>query len=387
VTRLLLYSDCAGVYGAEQINHSLAMGLHGAGFVVSFAQPRAAHALIDAREAAGIAHYWLPQEQLYELAAPAPSLCDAGPARSVMGEAQPELVLFADGCPLSSLAAKEYCRARRIPFVVLVHCVFEGWQRDYAAHLPALAQCYAAALQVIAVSAENLALLHTGFGLAPAKGRVIHNGRPARFFAPVDTDERAQLRSALGVAPRSILCLSVGRMEWVKGYQYQLEAMRKMVRRPCWPTLHFLWVGSGTQQVRLAGLARLLARDRMTHYEQHDDMPALLAAADILVHTAQYEGMPLVILEAMARGLPVVATAVSGIPEALGDTGCLLNAPQAATQLPGEIADAVCSLAMDAARRARLGTAARCRAQALFREESMMQHYLDLIATVAARAQ
>jgi glycosyltransferase involved in cell wall biosynthesis len=386
VTRILVYSDCAGMHGAEQVNHSLALGLQAAGHRVSFAQPLASHALIDARERAGISHHWLPPEQLYELGPLAPSLCDAGPAKRIRREARPELVLFADGCPLSSLAAKEYCRQQDIPFVALVHCVFEGWQVEYAMHLPALAQCYAAARQVVAVSEDNLSLLRRCFALRAGKGRVIHNGRPEKFFAPVDAGERARLRGELGLAPDSVLCLGIGRMEWVKGFHYQLEAMRHMVRQPCWPALHFLWVGSGTQQKRLVGLARLLARDRITHFEEHTDIAALMAASDMLVHAAQYEGMPLVILEAMARGLPVVATAVSGVPEALGDTGVLLDAPDAGTGLSQQIADAVCSLAVDNARRARLGMAARQRAQALFTESSMVQHYRELIADVMAHA-
>lgn len=386
MTRLLVYSDCAGEHGAEQVNHSLALDLQTVGYQVSFAQPRADHALIQAREAAGIPHHWLPPEQLYELGSLAPSLCDAGPAKRIVSEARPGLVLFADGCPLSSLAAKEHCRQQRIPFVVLVHCVFEGWKIDYAMHLPALAQCYAAARDVIAVSADNLSLLRRCFALAGDKGRVIYNGRPERFFAPVDGGERARLRRDLRLAPDSILCLAIGRMEWMKGFHYQLEAMRLMVRRPCWPALHFLWVGSGTQQTRLVGLARLLARDRMMHYGQHPDIPALMAAADMLLHTAQYEGMPLVVLEAMARGLPVIATAVSGVPEALGETGLLLGAPHTATGLPQEIADAVCSLAGDPVQRARLGQSASGRARDLFRDQDMLQQYRELIAHAMAHA-
>ncbi len=86
---LLIYSDCAGMHGAEQVNHSLAMGLRAAGYRVSFAQPRAAHALIDEREALGIAHHWLPPEQLYDLGSEAPSLCDAGPARAILSRRSP----------------------------------------------------------------------------------------------------------------------------------------------------------------------------------------------------------------------------------------------------------------------------------------------------------
>ncbi|MEZ5573716.1 MAG: glycosyltransferase family 4 protein [Halioglobus sp.] len=382
---LLIYSDCAGQYGAEQVNHSLALALHSAGYRVTFAQPRADHALVREREAVGIAHHWLPEEQLYELQSPAASLRDSGPASTIFKQSNPDLVLFADGCPFSSLAAKEWCATHHIGFLVLVHCVVAEWQQDFAVHTATLARCYQAAREVIAVSTDNLHLLRQLFGLASAKGRVIYNGRPAVFFGPPDAGQRMHVREALGVGESSILCLSIGRMEPVKGYQFQLEAMSKLVRSACRESLHFVWVGAGTQQQRLLRVARLLAGRRFTHLEMYTDMPLLLGASDMLLHTARFEGMPLVVLEAMASGLPVVSTGVSGIPEALADTGVLLQPPHLATDLPQEIADAVCSLAADAPRRARLGQAAKLRAQALFGEERMVQQYLVLIAETMAR--
>jgi glycosyltransferase involved in cell wall biosynthesis len=384
VKHVLIYSDCAGQYGAEQVNHSLALGLHAAGLRVSFAQPWAEHTLVREREALGIVHHWLPAERLYELDTPAPSLSDSGPAAAIFTQSAPDLVLFADGCPFSSLAAKECCAALGMPFVVLVHCVFAPWLEDYQAFAPALARCYQAAQQVIAVSAENLQLLHQKFGLAQDKGRVIYNGRPEAFFAPADTAVRGRLRETLGIGANDILCLSIGRMEAVKGYQFQLEALAKLVRRPCWDSLHFVWIGSGTQRQPLLRVARLLAKGKFTHYEAYADVPQLLGAADMLLHTARYEGMPLVVLEAMAAALPVVATAVSGVPEAVGDTGILLSPPQHAADLPQEIADAVCSLALDAPRRARLGQAAQLRAQDLFGEQRMVQQYRHVLAEAMA---
>ncbi|MBK6510390.1 MAG: glycosyltransferase family 4 protein [Haliea sp.] len=363
------------------------MGLRDDGFRVDFAQPRATHHLIDDRQSGGIRHHWLPTEQLYDLTMPALSLRDAAPAASILRECAPDLVLFADGCPLSSLAAKGYCHRHGIPFLVLVHCVYEGWQHDFAEQLPALAQCYQHALEVIAVSKDNLQLLRDCFALGRDKGRVIYNGRPASFFSAVDPEQRQQQRKAMGLGPDSVLCLSVGRMEPVKGYQYQLEAMRALMRCPGWMKLHFLWVGTGTQQQRLLRVARLLAGDRMHHLNEHTDMPGLLGAADLLLHTSRFEGMPLVVLEAMARRLPVVATAVSGIPEALADTGVLLSSPTSAANLPREIANAVCSLTTSAHQRARSGQAAAARAQAMFREEDMLQHYRQLVTTLMAGLQ
>jgi glycosyltransferase involved in cell wall biosynthesis len=380
VKHLLIYSDCAGQYGAEQVNHSLALGLRAAGFHVSFAQPQAAHKLIREREALGIDHCWLPAERLYDLDMPAPSLSDRGPAATIFNQCAPDLVLFADGCPFSSLAAKQCCAMLGIPFVVLVHCVYARWLEDYRAFAPALERAYQTALQVIAVSADNLQLLRQYFGLAQGKGCVIYNGRPDAFFAEVDAAQRVHLRDTLGVGVNDILCLSIGRMEAVKGYEFQLEAMARLVRRPCWELLHFVWIGSGTQQQRFLRVARLLAKGKFTHYEAYAEIPLLLGAADMLLHTARYEGMPLVVLEAMAAALPVVATAVSGVPEAIGETGVLLNSPQHAADLSQEIIDAVCSLALDAPQRARLGQAARRRARDLFGEDRMVQQYRHVLA-------
>jgi glycosyltransferase involved in cell wall biosynthesis len=99
-------------------------------------------------------------------------------------------------------------------------------------------------------------------------------------------------------------------------------------------------------------------------------VPALLAAADIVVLTSRFEGLPLAVLRAMAAGLPVVATAVNGTPEAVraGETGFLVAPGDAAAT-----AEAITRLGRDPALRRRLGRAARARssqfAQARFHHE------------------
>ena len=103
-------------------------------------------------------------------------------------------------------------------------------------------------------------------------------------------------------------------------------------------------------------------------------------AADIFVLPSDLEGMPLAIMEAMAKGLPVVATAVSGIPEELGDTGQLL--PSAATDRSALVNQLIRTLHLwtgNAALRRKLGEAGRTRAQTLFRESLMIERTVDLI--------
>ena len=92
------------------------------------------------------------------------------------------------------------------------------------------------------------------------------------------------------------------------------------------------------------------------------------------------EGMPLAIMEAMAKRLPVVATAVSGIPEELGDTGRLLPDPAADPAATiSSLAETLSAWAADPAARRALGDAARLRAEALFAEERMISQTLAVI--------
>ena len=65
-THIVFYSDCPGVWGAEQINHSIMCGLAASGYRVTCVQSRASHHLIDARARAGIGHVWIADDNLYD---------------------------------------------------------------------------------------------------------------------------------------------------------------------------------------------------------------------------------------------------------------------------------------------------------------------------------
>jgi glycosyltransferase involved in cell wall biosynthesis len=98
-----------------------------------------------------------------------------------------------------------------------------------------------------------------------------------------------------------------------------------------------------------------------------DDVMELLDATDVLIHPSRTEAFPTALLEAMAARVPVVATAVGGIPEIVADdqTGLLVGAPPDA----GRFADAVLTLAADADLRRRLGEAGRRRFEDEFTAE------------------
>ncbi len=148
---------------------------------------------------------------------------------------------------------------------------------------------------------------------------VIHCGVDMQVFQPVQAERRE--RSADGFA---IFC--VGTLHEVKGQTYLIEACRLLQKRGVDFTCHFIGDGPDladlSEQVERAGLnERVQFHGRRTHQE----VAELLQGASVLVSPSvptqdgRREGIPVVLMEAMASGLPVVASAISGIPELVED--------------------------------------------------------------------
>src|SRR5207248_8035636 len=134
---------------------------------------------------------------------------------------------------------------------------------------------------------------------------------------------------------------------------FLLKAIKDLCDSAIWSQLYFAWVGTGTLEPQLrAAVDGLGAQDHVRFLGERLDVADVLAAADIFVLTTLYEGMPRTVMEAMARGLPVAATGVSGIPEELGGTGKLLPDPLLAPQaVVSELVATIRAWAMDASLR------------------------------------
>jgi glycosyltransferase involved in cell wall biosynthesis len=206
---------------------------------------------------------------------------------------------------------------------------------------------------VVTISSDNRSVIETSAGAtADGKVEVIHCGVDPAAFAPSVRGPRGPLR-----------IVAVGTLHEVKGQIHLIEACRRLAERGVAVTCRFIGDGPDrdalqaridayglTDTVTLAG--------RMTT----DAVAAELAAADVLVAPSvptsggKREGIPVVLMEAMATGLPVVASRLSGIPELVTDGVSGLLVP------PGDdaaLADALASLAADPERRTRLGAAGR----------------------------
>ena len=199
--------------------------------------------------------------------------------------------------------------------------------------------------------------------------RVIHNGiEPANAASAAD---RRRARMLLGLDEGAFVVTTVARLDPVKDLGSLLDAFAFVRRRV--PSARLVIVGDGPERQRLEARAEredLAGSVAITGYRS--DVRALLPAADVYASSSISEGVSLTILEAMATGVPVVATSVGGTPEILSDgTGGLL----VPSRDPVRMATAIVSLAQDPRRRRALAAAARRRLEASFTIDRMVDDY------------
>jgi glycosyltransferase involved in cell wall biosynthesis len=203
----------------------------------------------------------------------------------------------------------------------------------------------------------------------PRRIEVVYNG--------VELDGAASkgLRAELGIPDDASLVGEVARLCDVKGQRELIEALAQV------PDARAVLVGvdleqGGAYEADLARTAeRLGVRDRIVFAGRRDNAAALLAELDVFALPSWTEGLPLVILEAMARRRPVVATPVGGTPEVVvdGETGLLVP-----PRNPEALADALRRLLADADLRRRMGDAGYERVRTRFSADAMTARVLEI---------
>jgi glycosyltransferase involved in cell wall biosynthesis len=208
----------------------------------------------------------------------------------------------------------------------------------------------------------------------PRRIAVIPTAVDTERFSPGTADP--EVRQRLGAAPGSALLISVGRLDKLKGHSTLIEAFALVAAKK--PNVRLAFVGEGAErdvlqaQTRARGLG-----DRITFAGGIGDVVPYLRAADLFVLASNTEGMPGAVLEAMAVGLPIVATAVGGTPEAVsdGETGLLVPPRD-----PDRCAAAVERLLDIAALARQMGQRARLRAAERFSIRCTLQLTQELYA-------
>ena len=202
----------------------------------------------------------------------------------------------------------------------------------------------------------------------PARTCVIHNGVALDGVAPAALD---------GAPP---VLVSVGRLAAPKDPLTLVTALASLPPG----SFRAVLVGGGPEHAAVAAAVRRAGLDGVVALlGDRDDVPALLAAGDLFVLASRSEGFPMSVLEAMAAGLPVIASAVGGVPEAVldGETGMLVPPGDA-----GALAGAIVRLLADGRLRREMGSAGRARAAAHFGLERFAAQHVQVYERALAEA-
>lgn len=205
--------------------------------------------------------------------------------------------------------------------------------------------------------------------VAPERIVLVPNGVPSPEPA---AGRRERVRHELGIAADAVVAVAVASMRSVKRHPDFVAAVRAAAENH--PELIGLVVGEGPDRPAIEAAA---AGDPAVRLLGHrDDVPDILAAADVFVLASDFEAAPMAILEAMAAGLPVVATAVGSVPELVldGETGRLVEPRRTA-----ELTTALVDLIEHPGRREAMGRAGAARHRESFSAEAMIDGYEQLI--------
>lgn len=216
-------------------------------------------------------------------------------------------------------------------------------------------------------------------GLMPSQVRVIYNGVPLGSHDHAISD-RSILQS-IGIPIDSLLIGAIGNLYPVKGHIYLVRAMPEILQRH--PGAHVVLLGRGGELEHLREESKALGVEKHIHLLGYrEDTAKWLEVMDVYVQPSLNEGLPLALLEAMNAGVPVVVTAVGGMPEVVvaGQTG-LTVAPNSSD----ELAHAIVKVLGDRNLAVKVGLAGEQQVRANFSLESMIAGYRNVYSELLAR--
>jgi glycosyltransferase involved in cell wall biosynthesis len=227
------------------------------------------------------------------------------------------------------------------------------------------------ATRFVAISEAVRVKVIESTGVAPERVVTVRNG--IELPPPADPALRARRRAELGVADGDPVAICVGRLSPAKGHPHLLRALALLVGE--FPRLTCLLIGDGEERTQLERLASELGvAERVRFLGFRSDVAEWLALGDVFVLPSNWEGLPIALLEAMAAGLPAVATRVAGSVEVIRDGNGLLVPPQD----PPALAAALRSLLTDRAAAARMAARGQADVRAHFGIAAVCARYVEL---------
>ncbi|AGP58884.1 glycosyltransferase family 4 protein [Streptomyces rapamycinicus] len=294
------------------------------------------------------------------------ALTDAGSMASLRRATQEAALVHAHGLR-SGLLAAVALRGRNVPLIVTWHTRVDA-EGARARLVRLMERRVARAAAIVLGASSDLVARARARGARDA--RLAPVAVPAPRRPPETADGRRQkARAELGVVERPLL-VTAGRLEAMAGHGPLLDAARRW--RVLDPRPLLVVAGEGPDRAVLQrridteGLpVRLLGR--------REDVPQLLSAADVAVLSSRWEARSLLAQEALHAGVPLVATAVGGVPELVGEAAELVPYGD-----PEALADAVTGLLADPVRRVELATAGRARTAGWPTEDDTVAHVLSV---------
>lgn len=243
---------------------------------------------------------------------------------------------------------------------------------DYVPNRLFAGYLYNRAVDAVAAISQEVANALIAGGVSRDRITIIPSGVDCRHFAPPSPEQRAARRAELGLGANEIGVGAVGGLELRKGHRYLIDALGEL--RAMFPSLRCFIAGSGSQREALE--AQIEARglhDTVRLIGSISDPRALLWAIDIYVQPSVKEGLGVALLEAMACGLPAIASRAGGMAEVIEErqSGLLVAAEDA-----GALAQALRELLQSPDMRRAFGAAARTRAATSFSMETMAHRTL-----------
>ncbi|TLY15566.1 MAG: glycosyltransferase, partial [Nitrospirae bacterium] len=234
---------------------------------------------------------------------------------------------------------------------------------------------------MVAVSEDLKRFLLENVGVAPERLQVVYNGvNPAPH---VPREKRDSVKAKLGLSDLDHVVGMVGSLYPVKAHRYLLKAIPRVLA-VC-PRTVFLLIGRGELEATLKQEAKDLGIEEHVQFLGfRDDVPSILSVMDVFVLPSLSEGLSVALLEAMAAGIPTIATRVGGNPELVIDqrTGFLIPPRDTET-----LASKLLILLQDKELSRTLGDNGRKRVKDSFSFEAMVNNYQQLYERLLARTE
>jgi glycosyltransferase involved in cell wall biosynthesis len=229
---------------------------------------------------------------------------------------------------------------------VRIYNQLDRWSLRAASKVVTVCHPFARSLERIGVRPERIAIRHNS----------------VKPFLPVTEQRVLEIRRTLGIPPATRVILSVGRLSREKGQADLIEAVSILRKENSSRNLCLVLVGDGPDKQKLQNSAAAAGIADCVLFAGHQiDVIPYYTMADLLVLPSHTEGSPNTLLEAMAAALPIIATAVGGVPEMVIDhrDGLLVN-----ERSPAKLAEAVSLVLGSETFRRRLSDSARTAASA-----------------------